>query len=56
MFDFSEDGDGTRVTISGTTQVNGILSLLQPLLGPVFRDAVEGHLAGLTSTLEEPAD
>lgn len=56
MFDFSEDGDGTRVTISGTTQVNGILSLLQPLFGPMFGDAVEGHLAGLKSTLEEPAD
>lgn len=56
IFHFSEDGDGTRVTISGMTQVQGVLRLLQPLFGRMIRSELEGQLSELKSTLEESAD
>lgn len=52
VFNFSRDGDETEVTLSGTTQVKGILRLLEPLFARMIRDELESQLTKLRSTLE----
>ena len=56
IFHFSEDDAGTRVTISGETQVQGVLRLLEPVFGRMVRSDLEDQLAELKSTLEESAE
>lgn len=56
VFNFSEDGTGTRVTLSGKTQVKGVLKILQPLFRRMVHDELESQLEALKSTMEGPAD
>lgn len=55
VFHFSEAGDETEVTLSGETQVNGVLRILQPLFKRMVHDELRSQLDELKSTMEEPA-
>lgn len=56
VFKFSEDGTGTRVTLSGETQVKGVLKILQPLFRRMVHDELKSQLEELKSTMEDPVD
>lgn len=52
VFDFTDNGDGTTITLSGETQVTGVLRVLQPVFKRMVHDVLETRLAELESTLE----
>lgn len=52
VFNFAQDGDGTKLTLSGETQVNGVLRVLRPLFKRMVHGELQTQLAELKSTLE----
>ena len=51
-YTFEPAGVGTRLTATGTVQLQGFFVLLQPILGQRARRDVEGDLANLKRLLE----
>jgi hypothetical protein len=47
-----EDGDGTRVRYAATIRLEGLLGLVQPLLGRAFEGIGRGAAAGLVRELD----
>lgn len=56
VFNFTQDGDGTQVTISGETQVKGLLRVLQPLFKRMVTDELQSQLTELKSAMEQPTE
>lgn len=48
----TRDGDGTESTLSGATQVTGVLCVLQPLFKRMVHDELRTQLSELKATLE----
>lgn len=48
-------GGGSKVTLSGTAQMNGWWRLMQPLMKSEFRNGVRKELGALKAVLEKPS-